>query len=323
MAYVVGVCFLALVAIGFTLLYVTPVPAALFLRSQFADSSATSLPGYDVDQVIVEDNITYPSSRSQNQLDLYLPADHDSTTPVILWVHGGAYVGGDKSGIEKYASCLAADGYAVVCMNYELAPEENYPGPLIQMAEVYAWITSESAEGIFDANSLVLAGDSAGAHLAAQFALIQTSTDYAAKVGLTQTVESSSLRATLLFCGPYDMSTLGSSDNTVVNYFLSRAGWAYFGERDWLERYEDQINITDNVTSSFPSTFITDGNTGSFEKDGKALASKLEDLGVSVSTYFTPTSEASTAHEYQFDMESSAGQQSYAEVLSFLKKTVG
>lgn len=319
----VGICLAVLVAAAVVILYITPVPAALFLRSQFENPTVSKLPTYDTDDIMVERDITYPSSLAQNTLDLYLPAEHSASTPVILWAHGGAYVGGDKSDIRQYASCLAADGYAVVCINYELAPEGTYPGPLIQMGDACNWIASAGSKRIFDANLLVIAGDSAGAHLAAQYALIQTSASYAAKVNIAQMASPDSLKAVLLFCGPYDMSTLGVSQSPLVNYFLSRAGWAYFGTRDWFGRYGQQIIITDNVTSSFPPAFITDDNTGSFEKDGKELARKLKSLGVEVSPYFTPISEGTTAHEYQFDMTTTAAQESYAQVLRFLERHVG
>jgi hypothetical protein len=52
-------------------------------------------------------------------------------SPVVLWAHGGAYVGDDKANVGEYASCLACDGYAVVYMNYELAPKGHYRGSVI------------------------------------------------------------------------------------------------------------------------------------------------------------------------------------------------
>ena len=51
--------------------------------------------------------------------------------PCIVWVHGGAYAGGDKEDVTAYAKHLASFGYIVISMNYSLAPKAQYPTPLL------------------------------------------------------------------------------------------------------------------------------------------------------------------------------------------------
>ena len=44
--------------------------------------------------------------------------------PTIFWIHGGAFVAGDKNDVRKYATYIASHGYNVVNINYPLAPAE-------------------------------------------------------------------------------------------------------------------------------------------------------------------------------------------------------
>lgn len=67
-------------------------------------------------------------------------------------------------------------------MNYALAPEEQYPVPIYQITEMYKHLLVRQDEYELDLNQLFLAGDSAGAHMISQFALIQTNEIYAEKV---------------------------------------------------------------------------------------------------------------------------------------------
>ena len=55
-------------------------------------------------------------------------------------MHGGGFVGGDKSDITGYAVELATKGYTVVNINYALAPKRKYPTPVLQLGEAYEYI---------------------------------------------------------------------------------------------------------------------------------------------------------------------------------------
>ena len=56
------------------------------------------------ERVIVEKNLTYESEYKENQYDIYSPKYYEGDLPVILWAHGGAFVGGDKSDLQAYAT---------------------------------------------------------------------------------------------------------------------------------------------------------------------------------------------------------------------------
>jgi len=310
----------------------TPVPISLLIRKAFESPSLTRPDGYNEMEsaVIVQKNIAYPSEYGNNEFDIYLPNDaalqensipSDNGAlrlPLIIWVHGGAYVGGDKSDARYFCTALASDGYVVVSMNYARAPEAQYPTPLFQMQELYAHLLANDVGYPIDFTRIFFAGDSAGAHSVAQFALIQTNLEYANQLALTAIVPADHIRGLLLYCGPYDIKMTGNMESTLFGFFIDQAAWAYFGERNWMDAYDRMLTIENHITPNFPPTFITDGNSSSFEQQGKNLAAALKKLSVPTTTYFIPIETEKTMHEFQFQMNSTSGKECYNLTLQFL-----
>lgn len=251
------------------------------------------------------ENVTYPSDYRANKLDIYWPADGEDKLPTILWVHGGAFVAGDKEGTASWCAVMASQGYTVVSMNYETAPEARYPVPVLQMAEVVRYLTEEAESyPTLDLDRLIIGGDSAGAQIASQFAAIQTNSELARLTGIAPSVPPRALKAALLYCGPYDVKRLANVQDRAGRFFMHQIGWAYIGERKWRDSvHARNASTVDYVTDRFPPAFITDGNTGSFEMHGKELETRLRTLGVRVASLFFPLSEGVVNHEYQFRLD--------------------
>ena len=311
----------ALAALLVLLGYATPRPAAWLLHRMFKTPRLAPPAGYAEmeEQVEVVRDVRYPSQFQSNTADVYLPRNAVGKRPVILWAHGGAYVGGDKTDVVYYATALASQGYVVVSANYALAPGENYPAPLLQMGEACRWLAAVQEEYQLDMERLTLAGDSAGAHLMAQFALVQTSAVYAALCGIEATPEAKGIKSLLLYCGPYDAARMGEAEG-LLGFFLQRSSWAYFGTRNWQREYGGQISVAEHVTPEFPPAFITDSNTMSFRMHAEELAAALQSKNVPAETYFMSVEEEKTTHEYQFLMDTPAGEECFARTLAFLQK---
>ena len=316
------ILFTVFAMIAFTLF--SPVPISFLLRLAFSNGMAVAPDDYDdmEQSVLVTKDLEYPSKWKSNLADIYIPKEENGPFPVVLWIHGGAFVGGDKSDIEVYATALASKGIATVCINYLRAPEAKYPTPVHQTAEAYQWLCSSADEYKLDMNRLIIAGDSAGAHIASQFAAIQSNEAYADEMAMDQIVPLESFRALLLFCGPFDVSQFSQIDNSVMRFVMGQAAWAYFGRRDWAEYYAEQATISNHITATFPPTFISDGNTGSFEDHGRGLYDALRLKNVSVETYFIPLDTEITKHEYQFIMNTPSGQESFLKTVDFIKRHV-
>ncbi|MEU5790629.1 alpha/beta hydrolase [Micromonospora purpureochromogenes] len=99
---------------------------------------------------------------------LYRDGDHDAM-PVVLYAHGGGWVMGSVDTHDGLCRHLAAaSGWAVLSVDYRLAPEYPYPAAVDDMARALTWLRGPGAarHGL-DPGRVAVAGDSAGGHLAA------------------------------------------------------------------------------------------------------------------------------------------------------------
>jgi len=102
---------------------------------------------------------------------LYVPPGHQPGTPAILYLHGGGFVLGGLDGCDYITRGLAArTGLLVASVEYRLAPECPFPGPLDDCEDALRWLVAECPEGI-DGTRVAVGGDSAGGNLAAALAL--------------------------------------------------------------------------------------------------------------------------------------------------------
>lgn len=274
------------------------------------------------ENVILQKDLEYPSRYGRNRMDIYMPKHAKTALPVILWVHGGAFVAGDKSGLENWGYMLAAEGFCVVAMDYQWAPEAQYPAQVEQMEECCRELKRQTEQGMpFDMERVILAGDSAGAQIAAQFTLLHTTPGFAGKIGLKPVLRRKALKGMLLYCGPYHVGQMAKPKNRVLRIFMHRIGWSYLGKRNWRnDPRTDLLTIENHVTKEFPPCYITDGNTFSFEEQGKSLAGKLEGLGVCVQTRFFEKENGQVNHEYQADLSQENGQLAYQDTMAFLRE---
>ncbi|MCX7026624.1 MAG: alpha/beta hydrolase [Spirochaetes bacterium] len=267
-------------------------------------------------------DLDYGSSLPDGTMDIILPREAAELLPLVLMVHGGAFIGGDKLDNCIYAVALAARGYAVVNINYQRAPEARYPSPLVQIDEAYRFLAARAAEFGLDLERLFLAGDSAGAHMIAQYAIIQTDPAYASLLGFAASIPVESIRGLLLFCGSYDLKLVEKArGGPFIRLGLGIIGNTYFGRKDWAKSsLAAQVSLIGQVGPAFPPAFITDGNSQSFEDHGKALAARLEALCVPTTTLFHGRDKGRLRHQYQYALDSAAGREAFEAVLGFLRK---
>jgi len=101
------------------------------------------------------------------KLDLYEPKGAHDPLPVMVFVHGGAFVRGDKHGAyypDNFTSWAARNGMVGVNINYRLAPGAPYPGGAQDLAAALAWVRANIASHGGDPRRIVLWGHSAGAN---------------------------------------------------------------------------------------------------------------------------------------------------------------
>ena len=100
-------------------------------------------------------------------LDVYRPEGND-VRPVIVWIHGGALIMGNREGIHPQVSALAqVNGYALVSIDYRLAPETKLPDLISDIEAAFHWLSDDGAKQFhLDTDRIVVAGESAGGYLA-------------------------------------------------------------------------------------------------------------------------------------------------------------
>ena len=102
---------------------------------------------------------------------LYVP-DSPTPPPVMVYLHGGGWVLGSNTVVDSIARELAnRSGYAVLSVDYRLAPEHKYPAGLDDVHQALLWIAGNASRLGLDARSLAVGGDSSGANLAAAVSL--------------------------------------------------------------------------------------------------------------------------------------------------------
>jgi acetyl esterase/lipase len=120
----------------------------------------------------VERDIAYGEAGRRNHLDIYSPIEPVENAPVLLQVHGGAWILGskDQQGIPLMQH-LAAKGWVCVAINYRLAPRDPWPAHAIDIKKAIRWIRENIAAYGGDPGYIAITGGSAGGHLTALTAL--------------------------------------------------------------------------------------------------------------------------------------------------------
>ncbi|MCX6395734.1 MAG: alpha/beta hydrolase [Propionibacteriales bacterium] len=266
-------------------------------------------------------DLTYGDNGRDSLFDLVLP-DGPGPHPWLLWVHGGGWHFGSKEFPLPYVELLASRGFAGVVVNYPLAPGPAYPAAPRAVNDALAHVLSRASELGLDPDRVVLAGDSAGAQVAAEVATLVTSPEYAARTTVTPALTADQLRGVLLFCGLYDTTALGDSDRHFAAA-LESAMWSLAGTRHWRSTATSHLMSTrDHVTAAFPPTFLSAGNADPLTATQSVpFAVRLAELGVQVEEFFPGTATAPAHHEFQFALETPAGAEALERVTDFLART--
>lgn len=112
-------------------------------------------------------DVSYASLSPAQKLDIYWPAEGNGPFPVILVLHGGAFMGGDKrdSQLTPMLEGLSR-GYAVVSMNYRMSGEAIFPALVQDVRAAIRWIRANAERFLFDPAKIASWGGSAGGYLA-------------------------------------------------------------------------------------------------------------------------------------------------------------
>ena len=188
-------------------------PAAGTL-SGFPVRSIQSAPQQEYDSLL---DISYGEAPgNDNLMDIHLPKERNSNTKVIVYIHGGSWIRGDK---KEFPLMLVNElagkrKYVVASINYRLVKEGKniFPSQIDDVKKALAFLRAKAGEWKYDTTSFALMGASAGAHLALLYAYGYDS--------LKQ------VKTVVDIFGPTDLSdklirSKGTESNAIIENFLA------------------------------------------------------------------------------------------------------
>jgi acetyl esterase/lipase len=147
-------------------------------------------------RIIEKKDLVYAEPASPlHTLDVFA-SPSAKNAPVVFWIHGGGWQGGDKSDVAEKPPFFVAKGFVFVSVNYRLLPQVQMTDIFHDVAKSFRWVHDHIAEFGGDAKRVLVGGHSAGAQLAA---LICTDDRYLEAEGIEFT--------DLIGCVPVDGDT--------------------------------------------------------------------------------------------------------------------
>jgi acetyl esterase/lipase len=112
-------------------------------------------------------DIPYAQVSAAEKLDIYLPDEGEGPFPVIVAIHGGAFMGCDKADVQVLPMLEGLKrGYAVVSINYRLSWEAKFPALVFDAKAAVRWIRANAEQYRLNPDKIAAWGGSAGGYLA-------------------------------------------------------------------------------------------------------------------------------------------------------------
>ncbi len=263
------------------------------------------------DSVNVEKGIEYGrGGETSLKLDLYQPADKgkDDAAPrrAIIFVHGGAWKGGNREVYHYYCTKFAEQGYVAATISYRLRDVAPFPAAVQDVKCAVRWLRANADRLDVDPDRIAIAGGSAGGHLSLMAGYVTDHPELEGNGG--NPGESSRVQAVVNLYGPTDLTTEFARTKDAVVSFLG--GDSYI---DRPEIYRLASPVT-HVSPDDPPTLILHGSIDSVVPIEQAdlLVGKLKEAGV---TYVYDRIEG---WPHTMDLEANVNRHCIAKMLEFL-----
>ena len=260
------------------------------------------------------EDVSYESAFENGVLDVYA-AKGDAKLPLIVYAHGGYYVGDDKRSFAYYCRTLASKGYVVASLNYRLTPEGRYPTQMLQFNEAMGFLLAHAEEYRFDTQKIFIGGDSAGAHLSSQMGLYYTNPAFQARIGGTPAIARERLRGVILHCGYYNIDTLRATKFPLITDSV----WMMTGEKHFegTEAGKSMSTVA-WVTPDYPPVYLDCGDKDPFHSQALEMIDALKGQAVEVVSYLPKSDKVRLTHEFQVRLDLPEAQEALERLAGFL-----
>lgn len=237
-----------------------------------------------VNSISVEKDVVYDDALSDVcTLDIYCPPlKGRDKYPVLVDVHGGGWITGDKHWRRGLNRAFADMGLCVISPNYGLSPRFKYPECVKHLFACFKWICDHAEERRLDLDNVLITGDSAGGQLACLVLAIQNNAEVKARIGAVDSPLR--FKGGMLVCGAYDPDSMAK--NILSNkLFLEMTGYG----RKHLREFKDYDLMTpvNFVDKDFPAdVMVAYGRFDAFVGGNeKILFKRLNELGIPYREY--------------------------------------
>lgn len=225
----------------------------------------------------ITDIIYEPAEADICMLDLFMPElVVCPKLPVLVNVHGGGWVTGDKRWRVAQGRIFADMGMCVININYGLSPKYRYHQSLRHVFSAMRWLENNAKEYNLDLDNVFIMGDSAGGQIACQVCAALHNKEFLARLGVDPV--SYRLKGALINCGAVDFDDLYKNP-MAVDIIKDMTGC----ELEEISKYEyaDMLHTVPWIDADFPQKiFVTYGKNDIFVgKHHLALFKKLDELG--------------------------------------------
>jgi acetyl esterase/lipase len=204
--------------------------------------------------------ISYGDAGRRNELDIWRRRDlpRDAKAPVLVQVHGGAWIIGNK---EQQAMPLMAhmadNGWICVSINYRLSPRATWPAHIVDVKRALAWVKANIADYGGDPDFVCITGGSAGGHLSSLAAL--SANQPAFQPGFEDA--DTSVAAAVPFYGVYDWINRDGSGRSDMEDLLARL--VLKSRRDAAPEVWEEASTMTWVGPDAPPFFVIHGTNDS------------------------------------------------------------
>lgn len=237
-----------------------------------------------VNSISVEKDVVYNDTLPDVcTLDIYCPPlKGRDKYPVLVDVHGGGWITGDKYWRRGLNRAFADMGLCVISPNYGLSPRFKYPECVNHLFDCFKWICDHAEERRLDLDNVLITGDSAGGQLACLVLAIQNNAEVKARIGAVDSPLR--FKGGMLVCGAYDPDSMAK--NIFSNkLFLEMTGYG----RKHLREFKDYdlMNPVNFVDKEFPAdVMVAYGRFDAFVGGNeKILFNRLNELGIPYREY--------------------------------------
>lgn len=190
-------------------------------------------------------------------LDFHFP-QQVAGSPVVVWVHGGAWRSGSKDDMPLDA--LVKTGYTVASVNYRLSTEARFPAQIHDIKAAIRFVRAISPRYGYRTDRMAIAGSSAGGHLAA---LVGTTNNHPALEGNLgdHSSESSEVQAIVDLFGPTNLTTiLGQSTPHGLSVRVPALDLLLGGQPDAMSELAKLASPTEHVDAKDPALLMIHGD---------------------------------------------------------------